>query len=223
MKILAISVGQPVAVQWDGREIMTSIYKSAISTPAQVRTNNIEGDRQADLTVHGGRDKAVYAYSHDTYSWWEKELNLKSLPFGSFGENLTTDHLDETKIFVGDIFEVGSCQLEAVQPRVPCFKLGIKFGDQGIIQTFNDFHRCGVYFRVKKEGVIQAGDSFKLIGSEKIKAPISELFQFIKDRGVTTKARAQELAQIQSLNEKWKNKFTQISQLPDGASLTKLR
>lgn len=212
MKLLAISIGRPKKVQWQNKEILTSIYKSPVHGSVTVKKENIEGDRQADLNVHGGFDKAVYAYSYDTYPWWQKELGLDIMPFGSFGENLTFDELDETQIFVGDIFEIGTCQLEAVQPRVPCFKLGIKFDNQKIIQTFNDFHRSGVYFRVKKEGIIQAGDSLKLIGYEPIKASISELFQFIKDKGVTSKKRALELAKIQSLNIKWRNKFIQISQ-----------
>lgn len=212
MKLLAISVGLPQKVEWQGKEFLTSIYKTPVEGPVTVKKENIEGDRQADLKVHGGFDKAVYAYSYDTYSWWQKELGLDSLPFGALGENLTFDHLDETQIFVGDVFEIGSCQLEAVQPRLPCFKLGIKFGDQKIIKTFNDFHRCGVYFRVKKEGIIKAGDSLKLIASEPIKASISELFQFVKDHGVTTKERATELAKIESLNNKWRDKFIKISE-----------
>lgn len=215
MKILSINVSQPISVRWQGQDLLTSIYKMPISQSTYVFKNNIEGDRQADLKVQGGMDKAVYAYSHDVYSWWQKELNLEQMPYGSLGENLTIDHLDEENIFVGDLFEVGECQLQAVQPRVPCFKLGIRFGDQSIIQKFNELHRCGVYFRVKKEGLITAGDTFNLIGSEEIKASISELFQFIKNKGVTTKSRAKELAQIQSLNEKWKNKFQQLSQDSD--------
>jgi len=215
MKILAVNVGLPQKIQWQNKEIQTSIYKSPIKGPVMVNAENIEGDRQSDLNVHGGLDKAVYAYSFDTYPWWQRELKIDSLPYGSFGENLTLDALDESQVFVGDIFEVGDCQLEAVQPRVPCFKLGIKFGEQKIIQTFNDYHRCGVYFRVKQPGMIRAGDTMKLIGSETIKASMAELFQFIKDKGVTTKTRAAELAKIQSLNIKWRNKFIQISQSPD--------
>lgn len=215
MKILAVSIGLPKTIQWQKREIQTSIYKTPVDGPVMVNAENVEGDRQSDLNAHGGLDKAVYAYSYDTYPWWQRELKIDSLPYGSFGENLTLDTLDETQIFAGDIFEIGKCQLEAVQPRVPCFKLGIKFGDQKIIQTFNDHHRCGVYFRVKRPGVIQAGDTLKLVGSETIKASMAELFQFIKDKGVTTKTRAAELAKIQSLNVKWRNKFIQISQSPD--------
>ncbi len=215
MKTLAVSVGLPKEIEWQNKTILTSIYKSPVSGPVEVRKENIQGDRQADLNVHGGLDKAVYAFSHDTYPWWQQKLGVSSLPFGSFGENLTIDRLDETQIFVGDVFEIGTCQLEAVQPRLPCFKLGIKFGDQKIIQTFNDYNRCGIYFRVKKEGMIQAGDALRLIASESIKASIDELFQFVKNRGVTTKTRAIELAKIPSMNMKWRNKFVRLSELPD--------
>jgi MOSC domain-containing protein YiiM len=211
LKLLAISVGQPQLVKWQSKEVLTSIYKSPISGPVMVRRENIDGDRQADLTVHGGIDKAIYAYSYDTYPWWQKKLGIDRLEFGALGENLTFDTLDEDQIFVGDVFKLGACELEAVQPRQPCFKLGIKFGDMKIVQTFNDFHRSGVYFRVKKEGTIQAGDSLQLIGSEKIKASISELYQFVKDKGITTKTRAAELAQIQSMNSKWRDKFLRIA------------
>jgi MOSC domain-containing protein YiiM len=211
MKLLAISVGQPKVVPWQGKEVRTGIFKAPVSHAVRVGKTSLEGDGQADLTVHGGFDKAVYAYSHDAYPWWKKQLGLSELPYGSFGENLTIDRLDEAQVFVGDRFEVGSCVLEAVQPRMPCFKLGIKFGDPRIIQTFYDFRRPGVYFRVLREGTIEAGDELRKVGSEKIPASITELFQFIKDKGVTTPERARELAQIASLNDKWKAKFERIA------------
>jgi len=212
MKILAVSVGLPQKVRWQNKEVLTSIFKSPVEGAVRVNAENIEGDRQADLTVHGGFDKAVYAYSHDTYPWWQEALKVDSLPYGSFGENLTMETLDETRVFVGDVFAVGECQFEAVQPRMPCFKLGIKFGDLKIIQTFYEYDRCGVYFRVKKPGLIQAGDSMKLLSSESVKVSIAELFHFIKNKGVTSKRRAAEIAAIPSLNEKWRSKFIQISQ-----------
>lgn len=210
MKILTISVGQPIIVKWQGNDVTTSIFKTTVSNSVQVLKENIEGDRQADLKVHGGADKAVYAYSYDTYPWWQSKLNVATLPYGSFGENLTIDSLDESQIFVGDLFEVGSCQLEAVQPRTPCFKLGIKFSNPSVVKTFNDFNRCGVYFRVKKEGHICAGDSLKLIASEKIKVSINELFQIYKNKNVATKSRAQEIIQIPSLDEKWRSRIQKI-------------
>lgn len=211
MQLLAVSVGQPRLVQWQGKDILTSIFKSPVVGPVTVRRNNIDGDRQSDLNVHGGLDKAVYAYSHDTYAWWQRELGVESLTFGAFGENLTFDKLDETQIFIGDVFEIGTCVLEVVQPRVPCFRLAIRYGDEKIIKKFYDYGRSGVYFRVKQEGVIQAGDSLRLIDSEPIKASISEMFQFIKDKGVTSKERANELAKIKAMNIKWHDKFVALS------------
>ncbi len=215
MEIVAISVGQPQIVQWQDKEIETSIFKSSISGTVKIFKTNIEGDRQSDLKVHGGVDKAVYAYGYDTYSWWEKKLAMGKLPYGTFGENLTLDGLDETKIFVGDVFEIGGCLLEAVQPRQPCFKLAIRLNNREAVQIFNEHDRSGVYFRVKKEGSIQAGDKLKLIWSEKIKASISELFHFYKDKRTMSQARAAELVQIQSLNEKWKSKFSKIAEGQD--------
>jgi MOSC domain-containing protein YiiM len=212
MKLLAISVGQPQSVRWEQQEVLTSIFKTPISGSAKVAKENIEGDRQADPSVHGGLDKAVYAYSHDAYLGWQNELGLSSLPFGSLGENLTFDTLDERNIFVGDVFELGTCLLEAVQPRVPCYKLGIKFGSLKVVQTFLDLQRSGVYFRVQREGQIQAGDSLKLVRSEALKASIAELFEFVRNKGVTSKERAAELATLQSLNEKWRKAFVRISQ-----------
>jgi MOSC domain-containing protein YiiM len=215
MNLLAISVGQPQQVQWQGQDVWTSIFKSPVTGSVEVKSENIVGDRQADLRVHGGLDKAVYAYSFDTYTWWKQKLGLDTLPYGSFGENLTMTTLDETQIFAGDVFEIGSCVLQAVQPRIPCYKLAIRFGNPDIIEMFNDYHRSGVYFRVLTEGRIQAGDSLRVVSSEKIRVSMSELFQFIKDRGVTSKARATEIAQISSLNTKWREKFRRISQDPD--------
>lgn len=207
MQILAISVGQPQVVQWQNKEVETSIFKSPIPGPVKVFKTNIEGDRAADPSVHGGVDKAVYAYGYDTYSWWEKKLGMENLPYGTLGENLTLESLDETRIHVGDVFEVGSCLLEAVQPRQPCFKLAIRLNNVNAAQIFNEYDRCGVYFRVKKEGTVQAGDKLKLVQSEKIKVSINEVFHFYKDKKTMTRTRAQELTQVQSLTEKWKSKF----------------
>lgn len=211
MKLLSVSIGKPKSVIWNKKEVLTSIFKTPIQGEVQVSYLNIEGDKQADLTVHGGVDKAVYAYSYDTYDFWKKALKVQELEYGSMGENLTVDLMDEKNIFVGDIFQLGTCELQVVQPRFPCFKLGIKFDDMKILETFNELHRPGVYFRVVKEGKIKAGDSFKLISSEKIKASIHELYQFWKDKNVTTKERAIELTQIKSMNPKWIEKFNKIA------------
>lgn len=211
MNLLAVCVGKPKEVPWQGKQVLTSIFKLPVDGPVAVRKENLEGDGQADLAVHGGIDKAVYAYSIDAYKSWKKELKITELPYGSFGENLVIDSFDESKIFIGDQFELGTCLLEVAQPRVPCFKLGIKFGDLKVIQSFNTLHRSGVYFRVKKEGVIQAGASLKLVYSEPVKLSVSELFQIIKDKGITTKERAAECVQIKAIPDKWRVRFQQLA------------
>lgn len=211
MKLLAISVGQPKSFDFKGKQISTSIFKDPISGPVQVFKENIEGDRQADLKVHGGADKAVYAYGYDTYPWWQETLNKEQLPYGALGENLTLDRLDEQKIYVGDVFSLGSCELQAVQPRFPCFKLGIRYGDQKIIQTFNRYRRPGVYFRVLKEGRIQAGDSMKLIRSEALRASIDELFAFVMVPDSMTRDRAEAISQIPAMTESFRKKLREFS------------
>ena len=211
MKLLSINVGKPQKFIWQEKEVMTSIFKKPTQGACHVNKTNLDGDQQSDLKVHGGIDKAVYAYSYDTYSWWQQELNQSNLEYGAFGENLTVDSLDETNIFVGDIFKVGTCILQVTQPRVPCFKLEIKFQDSKIIEKFINFRRCGVYFRVLKEGNIQTGDSLELTGSEKIKASVRELFQYYTNKSAISKTRAAEIAQIESLSPKWKERFQNIA------------
>jgi len=211
MKLLSINVGKPQKFIWQEKEVMTSIFKKPTQGACHVNKTNLDGDQQSDLKVHGGIDKAVYAYSYDTYSWWKQELNQPNLEYGAFGENLTVDFLDETKIFVGDIFKVGSCILQVTQPRVPCFKLEIKFQNSKIIEKFINFRRSGIYFRVLQEGNIQIEDTFALISSEKIKASVSEIFLYYANINQIKKERAAEIAQIESLSPKWKERFQNIA------------
>jgi MOSC domain-containing protein YiiM len=206
MKIIAVCTGKIRTYKWNEKDVATAILKQPIDTPVTVKSQGLVGDEQADLKVHGGQDKAVYAYSADTFEFWQETLNRKTIQFGEFGENLSIDHLDEKSIFVGDTFAIGSCILQAVQPRQPCYKLDIIF-KHPMVEKFNQHNRCGIYFRVLQEGIIQRGDSFKLIGSEEVKASIEELFQIYKNKGQVEKLRAQELASIPSMNEKWRSKF----------------
>ncbi|HUO58500.1 MAG TPA: MOSC domain-containing protein [bacterium] len=170
---------------------------------------NLEGDRQADLAVHGGPDKAVYAYSFDAYPWWKEKRPSDSFEFGAFGENILVDHLSEDKTYVGDTFEVGGAVLQAAQPRFPCFKLGIKFNDQGIVQMFNESNRPGIYFRVLQEGVIEAGQELQLVGQERVKLSIAELFQLSRDR-VTEPEKVREYLDIKTLGSHWRDKFQKM-------------
>lgn len=182
MKILSIQVGKPVEVEFRGNLVSTGIFKEPIAGPVWVRKLNLDGDGQADLRVHGGEDKAVYAYSMEAYETWRKVRPHDTFSFGAVGENLSIDEFSEDSIFVGDEFEIGGAILQAVQPRQPCFKLGIKFKDPGIIKTFMEIARPGIYFKVLKEGEIQSGQDFKLIAQEKRSVSIQELFAFISGK-----------------------------------------
>jgi MOSC domain-containing protein YiiM len=209
MKLMAVCTGTIKTYNWNGTEVTSAISKQPTNIPVLVQSHGLMGDQQANLKAHGGKDKAVYAFSVDTFPFWQENLNRECIHFGEFGENLSVDSLDEKNIYVGDTFSLGSCILQAVQPRTPCFKQEIIF-KQPVIEKFNAYNRCGVYFRVLQEGQTQTGDSFKLIKSENIKASIYELFQIYKNKGQVEKSRAQELASITSMNEKWRMKFASI-------------
>ena len=163
MKIISINVGRPQLVIWNGEPVSTGIFKEPLAGRVMLRTLNLDGDRQADLTVHGGPEKAVYAYPAEHYDFWKRELPDMDLPWGMFGENFTTEGMSETEINVGDKFRVGSAEVTATQPRMPCYKLGIRFGRTDIIKRFLMSERSGIYFSVLKEGEVGAGDEFELL------------------------------------------------------------
>lgn len=162
MKIRSLNVGQPRSVEWNGHVVRTGIFKSPVAERRKVTFFNIEGDAQADLRVHGGRDKAVYAYDQSYYEHWKKVLDRAEWLPGLFGENLTTEGLTDEVVSVGNIYRCGTALLQAIQPRFPCYKLNIKFGLPDMTQRFFQQGMHGVYFRVLEEGELQAGDSIHL-------------------------------------------------------------
>jgi MOSC domain-containing protein YiiM len=163
MKIISVNVGLPRLVSRNGEPVSTAIFKEPVAGRVMVRTLNLDGDRQADLSVHGGPEKAVYAYPSEHYDFWKRELPEMEFPWGTFGENFTTTGLFETEINVGDKFRVGVAELMVVQPRMPCYKLAIRFGRTDIIKRFLASERSGFYFSVLQEGEVGAGDPFELI------------------------------------------------------------
>ena len=163
MKLLSLNVGLPKEVEWNGKLIRTSIFKSPVSGKRKVSFLNIEGDEQADLRVHGGVNKAVYAYDVSHYEHWKKILQRADWPWGLFGENLTTDGLRDEAAKIGDVYQIGTAHLQIVQPRFPCTKLNVRFSLPSMMETFAAERRNGIYFRVLKEGVLKAGDEIKLI------------------------------------------------------------
>jgi len=168
MKLLAISVGTPRDVQWRGRDVQTSIYKTPVSGRVHVTRDNVGGDRQSDLSVHGGPDKAVYAYPSEHYGYWRRELPDADLPWGAFGENFTTEGLLEDDVLVGDRYRIGTVELVVTQPRMPCYKLAIRFGHPDVVKRFLESRRSGFYLAVDREGDVGAGDAIeRLARSEK--------------------------------------------------------
>jgi MOSC domain-containing protein YiiM len=162
MKLVSVNTGLPREVEWHGRTVTTGIYKQPIEGRIALRTLNLDGDRQADLSVHGGRYKAVYCYPLEHYTYWKDDLHT-DLAMGSFGENFTTHGLSEDSVHIGDRYAIGSAEVVVTQPRLPCYKLGIKFQDDQMVKRFLASNRTGFYFAVLREGEVGAGDEIKLI------------------------------------------------------------
>lgn len=163
MQIVSVNVGIPKVIKRDDDEILTGIFKSAVQGPVVVRTLNLDGDRQADLKVHGGVYKAVYAYPAEHYPFWCSLYPELELPWGMFGENLTTVGMNESSMCIGDQVRIGTAILQVTQPRIPCFKLAAKFDDDEILDTFFSSGRSGIYFSVVQEGELQTGDHIEQV------------------------------------------------------------
>lgn len=206
MKLVSVNVGLPRDVIWKDKSVTTAIFKEPVEGRVRLRTLNLDGDRQADLKVHGGAHKAVYAYPAEHYDFWRRELPGVELPWGMFGENLTVEGLFEDELNIGDQFRIGSAELTVAQPRLPCYKLAIKFGRDDIIKRFLDSGRTGFYFAVQKEGEVGAGDSIETISEDlnELKvADVTRLYLEGKD-DLETLHRA---LRVDALPDSWKAHF----------------
>ena len=161
--LISVNVGLPKTVEWRDQPVTTGIFKSPVEGSVALRKHNLDGDGQADLTVHGGPTKAVYVYCTQHYTYWREELPDVELGWGHFGENFTVDGMDEESICIGDEFSVGTVRLVVTEPRMPCFKLGVRFGRADMPKRFLRSGRSGFYFGVVKEGQVQAGDTVELL------------------------------------------------------------
>ena len=173
MRVLSLNVSKTITVTDKNKEILTGIYKVSVEGPRMVRQLSIDGDEQADLKLHGGVDKAVYAFPAEHYPYYQKELNQEPYEPGQFGENLTTEGMLETEVRIGDRYQVGEVVFEVSQPRSPCYKLGIKMGVAEVLAVCINSSKTGFYFRVIEEGMIQSGDTIDLVFSNE-KAPTVE-------------------------------------------------
>jgi MOSC domain-containing protein YiiM len=206
MKIVSVNVGLPSEVTWQGKLVTTGIFKKAVNGPIMLRKLNLDGDAQADLTVHGGPNKAVYAYPSEHYDYWRTELPGVDLPWGMFGENLTSEGFLEKAVYIGDKFRIGEAKVMVTEPRMPCYKLGIKFGRADIIKRFLVSRCTGFYFAVVREGMVAAGDAVELIGREQQEisvADITRLYAFEKD---DLKSLRRAIA-VEALPDNWKGYF----------------
>jgi MOSC domain-containing protein YiiM len=214
MKIVSLNIGRPRIVEFNGEPVTTGIFKEPVAVPVMLRTLNLDGDRQADLKVHGGWSKAVYGYPVEHYEFWKSELPEMDLPYGMFGENFTTEGLFEN-VNVGDRFRVGQAELMATEPRLPCYKLGIKFGRADIIKRFLQSRRTGFYFAVVKEGMVAAGDAFEPVSGDRSGitiADITRVYAFEKD-DLETLRRA---VKLEALSASWRDYFErQIQKLDE--------
>ena len=163
MRVLSLNVGRPRIVRDGDREVLTGIFKDPVGGPVLLRRLNLDGDQQADLRVHGGKVKALYAYPSEHYQFWRRELPEAVLPWGMFGENLTTEGLREDDACIGDRFRIGQALVAVTQPRMPCYKLGIRFGRPDIVKQFLASGRSGVYFAVVEEGLVASGDPIQRV------------------------------------------------------------
>lgn len=174
-RVISINVSKAKEVAYKGRSIETGIFKTPVSGKLKLNHLNLEGDQQADLTVHGGPDKAVYAYSWEHYSWWQEKLPGVEFSYGKFGENLTTEGVLEEQAFIGDEFRIGAVVLRVSQPRLPCYKLGIKFGRADVIKMFTQSTRSGIYFSVVEEGELEQGDKIEYLRGDEHKINLQDV------------------------------------------------
>ena len=206
MKLVSVNVGLPREVDWRGKKVWTSIFKAPVSGRVRVGRLNLSGDQQSDLSVHGGREKAVYAYPSEHYPFWRGELPDIELPWGVFGENLTTEGLREEIVCIGDRVRCGSAEFMVTQPRMPCFKLGIRFGRPDMVSRFLESGRSGFYLSVAREGEVAAGDPLELVASQGDRVSVVEVVRLY-----TADAANQELlrrvSNLPGLPDAWRAHF----------------
>lgn len=213
MKLVSLNVGLPREVTWHGIQVTTGIFKQPVEGRIALRRLNLDGDRQADLTVHGGEEKAVYCYPLQHYDFWKTQLPGRDLPIAVFGENFTIAFPDgdspEDTIHIGDRFAVGSAEVVVTQPRLPCYKLGVRFQMDDMVKRFLASGRSGFYLAVLREGEVGAGDDIKLIRRDPSGVPISEITRlYIVKRFSEDDARSvQRALQVDALPQSWKHYF----------------
>ena len=213
MKILSISVGRPREVESRGKRVLTSIFKEPVAGDVWARALNLDGDEQSDLSVHGGPDKAVYVYPSEHYAYWRAQLPGIELPWGAFGENLTSEGLSETAVHIGDLISIGAAEFVVTQPRIPCFKLGIRFGRLDMVRRFQQSGRTGFYLAVRREGVIAAGDEIRLVPGEQHGVSVADIVRLYTSHDGEQPLLRRAVA-LTALPESWRDHFRPLLREP---------
>jgi MOSC domain-containing protein YiiM len=214
MKLLSVNVGLPREIEWNGRIVRTSIFKEPVTGRVRVARLNVDGDQQSDLTVHAGPDKAVYAYPSEHYRFWRSELPDMELAWGVFGENFTTDGLGEDTLHIGDRLRVGSAEFVVTRPRMPCFKLGIRFNRSDMVKRFLQSGRTGFYFAVLTDGEVTAGDAIELLKQDEQGITVADVVNLYR-QDATNQDLLRRVSQLPSLPNSWRDYFRKRLWNPD--------
>ena len=214
MKLLSVNVGLPREIEWRGKLVRTSIFKAPVPGRVRVAALNLENDEQSDLSVHGGVDKAVYVYPSEHYPFWRGELPGVDLPRGMFGENFTTEGLLEEAVHIGDRLQVGSAEFVVTQPRMPCYKLAIRFGRPDMVKRFLRSGRTGFYLAVLREGEVAVGDSIKLLARDEHGVTVDDVVNlYIAD--ATNQDLLRRVSELPALPAAWRDYFRKRLWDPD--------
>src|SRR3954468_7556750 len=208
--LLSVNVGLPKDVPWQGKTVFTGVFKEPVTGPHRVRGLNIDGDGQGDLAGHGGEQRAVFVYQIDSYRYWERELARDDFRYGQFGENFTVEGLSDEEVCIGDRYEIGTAVFEASQPRVTCYRVGIRMNDPRIPALLVSHHRPGFYFRVLEEGDVQAGDEIIKLGAGPEQMPVAEADALLYLPGHTRQQLLRAL-RIPALSPGWQASFRALS------------
>jgi MOSC domain-containing protein YiiM len=206
--LISLQVGVPRIVAQDGQEVLTGIFKAPVDKRIRMRELNLDGDRQADLSVHGGQNKAVYAYPSENYPFWKKELPEIDFPWGAFGENLTTSGLLEKTVCIGDRFTIGTAEVVVTQPRLPCFKLNLKFDREDMVKRFLASRRSGFYLRVLREGEVGAGDEIIPVHQDENRVSVLDALLLHLHESHSSELRSRAL-RAEYLSPSWRKEFSE--------------
>lgn len=204
MKLIAVNIAQAKQLSYRGQAVQTGIFKEPVTKPVMVRTSGLDGDKVADLSVHGGVYKAVYAYPVEHYEYWKPRLGRMDLPFGQFGENMTVEGMTEDRVQIGDVFRIGDAVLQVTQPRLPCYKLALKMGSMKFPKQFLASGRVGYYFRVLEEGTVGRGDRIQRVSVDPAGVTIQAIVRLAFTDNGNTPAIKKALA-IPALSQEWRS------------------